>query len=44
MNPDEIVMHVEQRNGVHVILKFLTEGISKPGESAHVHPHGEVTL
>ena len=42
MNPHEIVVHVEQRYGVHVVLDLFGERIGKPSEPPHVHPHGEV--
>jgi len=42
MNAHKVVVHVEQRNRVHVILSFLAESVSQASEAPHVHPHGEV--
>ena len=42
MDPDEIAIRGEQRDGVGVVLDFLEEGVRQPGEPAHVHPHGEI--
>jgi hypothetical protein len=42
LGPYRIVVHVEQRYGVHVVLNLLRERIGKPGETTHVHPHREV--
>lgn len=42
MNPRGIVVHAEQRDGVHVVLDLFGERVGKPGESPHVHPHREV--
>src|SRR5260221_516738 len=42
MNPNKVVVHVEQRNAVHVVLNLLREGISEPSKTAHVHAHREI--
>src|SRR5260370_5680382 len=38
----EVVIHEVQRQRVLVILNLLGERIREPGETSHVHPHGEV--
>ena len=42
MNAHEVVPHVEQGDGMDVILNPLTKGIRKSGEPPHLHPHGKV--
>ena len=42
MNPAEIVVHVVKGDRGNVVFDLLREGIGKPGEAAHLHPHGEV--
>ena len=42
MNPAEIIMHVVERDSVHVVLNLLAEGVRQTCESAHAHSHGEV--
>jgi len=41
MHAHEVVPHIEQGNRMAVVLHTLTEGISKPGEAAHLHLHGQ---
>jgi len=38
----EIVVRMEQSQHLDVILELLTEGVRKPGEATHVHPHVEI--
>ena len=42
MQPDKVVIHVVERDGVGVVLDLLAERVREPGEPAHMHPHGEV--
>jgi hypothetical protein len=42
MNPAKVVMHVEQRHGVHVVCQRFAECIRKASKTAHTHPHAEV--
>jgi hypothetical protein len=42
MNPDEIVVHVVDRDGRDVVLDLFGERIRESRESANLHPHGEV--
>jgi len=42
MHTPEVVVHVEQRDLVHVVVEFLGEAIRQPSEPAHVHSHGQV--
>lgn len=42
MNPDEVVMHVEDRERSGVILELLAVAVRQPGESAQRHSDGEV--
>src|SRR5689334_7254203 len=42
MYAGEIVPHVEQGYLILMVLNLLGESIRQPGESAHLHPHGEV--
>jgi hypothetical protein len=39
MNPDEVVMHIEQRNLMHVILDLLRDRIRQASKPAHIHTH-----
>lgn len=36
-------MHHVERDSSRMILYFFREGVSQPGESAYVHPHGEIS-
>lgn len=42
MNPDEIVVHVVDRQRCDVVLDFLRERIGQSCVAAHLHPHGQV--
>src|SRR5258708_22305963 len=42
MNPNEVVMHVENSQRCNVVLRLLAEGIRQASESAHTHPHREI--
>ena len=42
MNANEVVVHIEQRDGVHVVVELLRKRVCQAGESTDVHPHGEV--
>jgi hypothetical protein len=42
MDAPEVVPHVEQRNGVRVILDLLREAVRQAGESPDLHPHREI--
>lgn len=37
----KVVMHVEQRDRVHVVLKLFAEGIRESGKTPDIHAHGE---
>ena len=42
MNPDEIVVHIVDRERCYVVLDFLRVSICQARVSAHLHPHGQV--
>lgn len=42
MNPDEIIVHVVNRQRCQVILDLLRECICKAREAAILHSHGEI--
>jgi hypothetical protein len=42
MHPREVIVHMEQSQHSDMVLDLLAEGIRKPGEAAHIHPHVEV--
>ena len=42
MNPDKVVVHVVDGESRDVVLDFLRKRIRQPGESGHLHPHGEI--
>lgn len=42
MNPDEVVVHVVDRQRCSVILNLFRVGISQPGKPSIVHSDGEV--
>ena len=42
MDTDEVVIREVERHGMGVILDLLGKGIGQPGETAHVHSHGQI--
>lgn len=42
VNTNEVVVHVEQSDGMGVIFNLFAEGIRQPREPADVHPHREI--
>ena len=42
MNPDEVVVHVVDRDGCNVVLDLLGESVGQSRVSTHRHPHGQV--
>ena len=42
MNPTRVVVHVEQRQGVYVVVQLLAKGVRQSGEPAVLHPDVEV--
>src|ERR1019366_9324913 len=42
MYTTEVVMKEIQSNLMRVVLKFLTESVRQPRESAHSHPHRKI--
>jgi hypothetical protein len=42
VNPNEVVVHVEDCQRGYVILDFLRERVREPRKTPHTHPHGEV--
>ena len=42
MNPNEVVVSILNRQRSYVVLKFLGESVSQPGESAVSHADGEI--
>ena len=44
MNPDEIVVHVVDRDRGNVVLDLLRECVSQPSVAADLHSHGKFCL
>lgn len=42
MDAAEVVVHVEQRDRVHMVVELFRERVSQTGEPPHVHPHGQI--
>jgi hypothetical protein len=42
MHAPEVVVHVEQRDLVHVVVNLFAEAVRQASEPAHVHSHGEI--
>src|SRR5438105_11362244 len=42
MDANEVVVHVEQSHGVHVVLYLFRECVGQSGKSAHIHSHREI--
>src|SRR5260370_5005118 len=42
MDAHEIVVHVVERNLMHVVLDLFREAIRQASETAHIHAHSEI--
>ena len=42
MNSREVVPHVEQRNGMNVVLDLFAKAVDQAGKAPHGHTHGQV--
>jgi len=42
VDPDEVVEHEVKRHRMPVVVDLLREGVGKPREPSHGHPHREV--
>ena len=42
MDPREVVVHVEKRDGVNQIVEFLGKRVRQTREATHTHPHVKI--
>ncbi len=42
MNPDEVVVHIVDRDRGNMIFDLLGKPVRQSGESANLHPHGQI--